>query len=136
MQKLSINTSQKKQVIDLTRILNDFLMKNAFNEGVVFLFLTHTTCALTTADLDPGTDLDYLAAFEALIPKLEYKHQHDPSHVGDHILSATIGTSLTLQVQSASLVLGQWQRVVLLEFDGPRERRLSLTFLPMTSSPL
>ena len=81
MQKLSINTSQKKQVIDLTRILNDFLMKNAFNEGVVFLFLTHTTCALTTADLDPGTDLDYLAAFEALIPKLEYKHQHHPSHI-------------------------------------------------------
>lgn len=88
------------------------------------LFLTHTTAALTTADLDPGTDLDMLDAFEAIVPKLKYRHPHDPSHVSDHILSSVIGTSLTIPVKEGKLVLGTWQRVVLVEFDGPKQREL------------
>ena len=84
----------------------------------------HTTAALTTADLDPGTDLDMLDAFEKMIPKLQYRHPHDPSHVPDHILSALIGNSLTLPVENQKLILGQWQKVVLIEFSGPRDRQI------------
>ena len=89
----------------------------------------HTTAALTTADLDPGTDLDMLDAFEAMMPKLRYRHPHNPEHVPDHILSSLIGTGLTLPVESGSLVLGTWQRVVLVELDGPRQRELRVQFL-------
>jgi secondary thiamine-phosphate synthase enzyme len=89
----------------------------------------HTTAALTTADLDPGTDLDMLDAFEAMMPKLRYRHPHNPEHVSDHILSSLIGTALTLPVESGSLVLGTWQRVVLVELDCPRQRELRVQFL-------
>jgi secondary thiamine-phosphate synthase enzyme len=84
----------------------------------------HTTAALTTADLDPGTDLDMLDAFEHLIPRLKYRHPHDPTHVPDHILSALIGTSVAVPVDKGHLVLGTWQRVILVELDGPREREV------------
>jgi thiamine phosphate synthase YjbQ (UPF0047 family) len=47
--------------------------------------------------------------------------------VGDHILSALIGTSVSLPFERGKLLLGSWQRVVLLEFDGPRERELVLS---------
>ena len=90
----------------------------------------HTTAALTTADLDPGTDLDMLDAFELLIPKLNFRHPHDPSHTPDHILSALIGTSITLLVENRKLVLGTWQRVVLVELDGPRTREVAIGFVP------
>lgn len=93
------------------------------------LFLLHTTAALTTADLDPGTDLDMLDAFEEMVPKLKYRHPHDPEHVPDHILSAMIGTSLLVPVENGELVLGTWQRVVLMEFDGPRERQVHMSFV-------
>lgn len=122
MTDLIVKTTKKKQVVDITERVNEILHDK--REGLVHLFLTHTTAALTTADLDPGTDLDMLDAFEALIPKLDYRHPHDPSHVPDHILSSLIGTSLTLPVKNEELVLGTWQRVVLIEFDGPRERRI------------
>ena len=92
--------------------------------------MLHTTAALTTADLDPGTDLDMLDAFEALIPKLAYRHPHNPQHVPDHILSALIGTSLALPFENEKLVLGTWQRVVLIELDGPRERVVVVTITP------
>lgn len=129
MDKLTINTTKKEQVIDITNEINEIIVKQKVKEGVCVLFLTHTTAALTTADLDPGTDQDYLDAFEKIIPKLNYNHPHNPSHAPDHIISTLIGTSLTVPIKDGKLVLGIWQRVVLLEFSGPRSRELTVSIL-------
>lgn len=124
--KFSVATHRKREIVDITEQVQSHL---ADADGVCCLNVLHTTAALTTADLDPGTDLDMLDAFEAMMPKLGYRHPHNPEHVPDHILSSLIGTALTLPVESGSLVLGTWQRVVLVELDGPRKRELTLTFL-------
>ncbi|HZZ38190.1 MAG TPA: secondary thiamine-phosphate synthase enzyme YjbQ [Acidobacteriaceae bacterium] len=126
MPKFSVTTRSKRQIVDITGLVQKLLPKSS---GVCFVNVLHTTAALTTADLDPGTDLDMLDAFEAMMPKLHYRHPHDPAHVPDHILSSLIGTALTLPVESGSLVLGTWQRVVLVELDGPRQRELVLQFV-------
>lgn len=126
---LLIQTESKDQVVDITDKVQDIIKQSDFQNGLVNLFLLHTTCALTIADLDPGTDLDMLDAFRAMIPKLNYRHFHNPAHVPDHILSALIGTSLLVPVENKNLVLGTWQRIVLIEFDGPRERKIKLTFI-------
>jgi len=131
MQKLTITTRKKREVIDITEQVSSVLRKKyADLTGICHLSILHTTAALTTADLDPRTDLDMLDAFEAMIPKLHYRHPHNPAHVPDHILSALIGTSLALPVNQGDLVLGTWQRVVLMEFDGPRERQAILALSP------
>ena len=127
MQTLSIKTHKKREILDITGEVQSALRTS--KTGICHLTVLHTTAALTTADLDPGTDLDMLDAFEALIPKLRYRHPHDPSHVPDHILSALIGTSVTQPVEKGQLVLGTWQRIVLVELDGPRTRNVVLTFL-------
>ncbi len=135
MEALKVKTKQKKEVVDITNRVNELLKDNNDDNdddrrGLVNILVTHTTAALTTADLDPGgTDLDYLEAFEQLVPKLNFRHPHDPSHMPDHVLSSLIGTSLTLPVQKGKLVLGTWQRLVLFEFDGPRERQIMVSFL-------
>ncbi|HEX3661144.1 MAG TPA: secondary thiamine-phosphate synthase enzyme YjbQ [Acidobacteriaceae bacterium] len=126
MPRLSVTTRSKRQVVDITEQVQKHLPQAS---GVCFVNVLHTTAALTTADLDPGTDLDMLDAFEAMVPKLDYRHPHNPAHVPDHILSSLIGTALTLPVESGSLVLGTWQRVILVELDGPRQRELVLQFL-------
>ena len=126
MQHFSVKTRKKREVIDITDRVED-LIASKKQAGTCSVFVLHTTAALTTADLDPGTDLDLLDAFEAMVPKLRYRHPHNPAHVGDHILSALIGTSVSLPVENGKLLLGTWQRVILLEFDGPRERELALS---------
>lgn len=129
MNRLKIATSKKRAVIDITEQVQAELHRDHHrSSGVCNLLVLHTTAALTTADLDPGTDLDMLDAFEAMMPKLRYRHPHDPPHAPDHILSALIGTSLSLIVENGSLVLGTWQRVVLIEFDGPRQRDIAISF--------
>ncbi|HUK46551.1 MAG TPA: secondary thiamine-phosphate synthase enzyme YjbQ [Terriglobales bacterium] len=127
MQRLAIKTHKKREVLDITDQIENHLSRDGSASGICHLLVLHTTAALTTADLDPGTDLDMLDAFEAMIPKLRYRHPHNPAHVPDHILSTLIGTSLSLPFEKKKLLLGTWQRVVLIELDGPRERELVLS---------
>lgn len=127
MLRFTVRTRQKREVLDVTEVVEDQLGNGTAQAGICHVLVLHTTAALTTADLDPGTDLDMLDAFEAMMPKLRYRHPHDPAHVPDHILSALIGTSLSLPFENRKLVLGTWQRVVLVELDGPRKRELALS---------
>lgn len=129
MAKLTIKTQKQKQVVDVTEDINRHLFAEKFSSGLCHIFIKHTTAAITTADLDPGTDLDMLDAFEAMMPKLNYRHPHNPPHVVDHILSSIIGSSVSLPVAGGELDLGQWQRVVLIELDGPREREIVIKLI-------
>jgi secondary thiamine-phosphate synthase enzyme len=125
MEKIAFKTRKKREIIDITDTVEALLRKHhSHGTGIVNLFILHTTAALTTADLDPGTDLDMLDAFEAMIPKLRYRHPHNPEHVPDHILSSLIGTSVALPFERGQMLLGTWQRIVLIELDGPRQREL------------
>jgi len=129
MERFSIKTNKEKEVVDITDKVNSLLVDLKATKGICHLFITHTTCCLTTADLDPGTDRDTLEAIEAMFPKGNYRHPHNPSHVGEHIMSSIIGPSLTIPVENSKLFLGTWQRVVLIELSGPREREIVLEFL-------
>ena len=125
MNVLEVRTNKKDEVIDITDTINGVIAKSGKENGVCVLNLLHTTCAITTMDLDPGTDEDLLEALRKMLPKIYYRHPHDPSHAPDHILSSVIGTSISLIFQDKRLVLGTWQRVVLVEFNGPKTRRIA-----------
>lgn len=70
-----------------------------------------------------------LDAFEGMIPKLQYRHPHDPSHVGDHIMSSIIGPDVAVPIENGELVLGTWQRIFLIEFTKPRTREIVIKFI-------
>lgn len=127
--EIIVKTSKQKEIIDLTDEINSFLKRESFKEGLCHVFVTHTTCAITTADLDPGTDLDFLEAIEKMFPEGKYRHPHDPDHVGEHIMSSIIGSSIWVPVEDGKLVLGTWQQVVLVELSGPRERKIIIKYV-------
>ncbi len=127
--QITIQTTQKDEVIDITDDIEDILVKQEKENGVVTIFMMHTTCCITTADLDPGTDLDFLDAIRGMLPDIQYRHPHDPSHTPDHILASIIGPSLTIPFEHGQLTLGVWQRVVLVELDGPRKRNLEVRII-------
>jgi len=124
-----VNTHKKKEVLDITDLVEDFVIGQKFQNGLCHIFAKHTTACITTADLDPGTDLDMLDAFEAMMPKLKYRHPHNPAHAPDHILSSIIGPGVMVPVQAGQLQLGTWQRIVFIELDGPRKRDITLSLL-------
>ena len=127
MKTITIATKKKDEVIDITEIVENLLQEMKAQSGMCVVFVAHTTCALTTADLDPGTDLDFLNALRHMLPHISYRHPHDPSHTPDHILSSILGPSLAIPYQDGQLLLGTWQRVILVELDGPRQRTLHVS---------
>ena len=129
MNTFQVKTSKKDQIVDITDQLNEIIKKSNKKSGVCILSAVHTTCGLTTADLDPGTDLDLLDTFRKMLPKISYRHPHDPSHTPDHILSSIIGTSLSLVFENQTLSLGTWQRVILVELNGPRTRQIAYSLI-------
>lgn len=130
MKTITITTKRPNEVVDITEAVEQCLPKG---KCLCHVFVKHTTAAVTTADLDPGTDLDMLDAFAFMVPKLHYRHPHDPGHVGDHIMSSMVGPHVLVPAKGGQLVLGVWQRVVLVELDGPRERELVITCIPAKS---
>ena len=129
MEKLVVSTNKEKEIIDLTEQIELVINHSQKKEGVIMLFITHTTAGLTTADLDPGTDLDMLDAFDQIIPHLAYRHPHDPKHVKDHIMSSIIGSQLLMPFEDGKLILGTWQRPVIVELNGPRSRTIYVKFI-------
>ncbi len=126
METVTVRTSRKDQIVDITETVEEYLREAEKESGVCVAFAAHTTCALTTADLDPGTDLDLLQALRRVLPQMTYRHPHDPEHAPDHILSSIVGPSVAIPYANRRLLLGMWQRVVLVELDGPRQRTLHL----------
>jgi secondary thiamine-phosphate synthase enzyme len=130
MIRLKIKTGKNKEIIDITNKIKELVLKEERGEGLCNIFLLHTTSSLMLADLDPGgTDMDYLDVFSKMVPKINFRHPHNPNHMPYHILSSLVGSSLNIPFKNGNLILGEWQRIALVEFDGPREREIVVTFI-------
>lgn len=130
MERLKIKTDRLKQVVDLTDRVNALIAKRKMTEGLCCLFVTHTTACLTTGEVGEGTEKDLLDVVQDMIPKIDFRHGHDPSHAWSHMASSILGPSLSVPVSSGKLVLGTWQSVLLVELDGPRDRDVHVTLIP------
>lgn len=126
---LQVRTVQAKQVVDLTPQIEALLEEAGIAEGLCTVFVPHTTAAVTTGEIGEGTEQDFLEIVERIIPPIQFRHAHDPSHAWSHMASSLLGPSLTVPVSDGKLVLGTWQSVMFVELDGPRERQVHVTVL-------
>lgn len=126
---LHISTIALKQIVDLSDEVQGLIREANLKQGLCFIFVTHTTAAVTTGEIGEGTEQDFLQIVEEMIPRIQFRHAHDPSHAWSHMASSILGPSLTIPVTAGKLVLGTWQSVMLVELDGPRERDVHVTLV-------
>ena len=121
---LTVRTKQQTELIDITAQVRTALQSRDFREGFCFLFVPHTTAAVTINEsADPSVKSDILRVLNQVIPwKAEYHHLEGNSPA--HIKSTLVGASETIAVENGQLVLGTWQGIFFCEFDGPRTRKL------------
>ena len=127
--QLQVNTTELKEIVDLTDQVQGVIRQAKLKEGLCMVFVTHTTAAITTGEIGEGTEQDFLQIVERMIPRIQFRHAHDPSHAWSHMASSILGPSLTIPVSDGKLVLGTWQSVMLVELDGPRERNVYVTLV-------
>ena len=130
MKAITVTTTNQREIVDITEFINASLKKRHKKTGICHIFLMHTTAALTTVYIDPESELSLIDTFEAMMPmsmpgaEREYLHKHRKEHIPDHIIASFIGTSLCLPVKKGQLLLGKYQRIALVELNGPRERTI------------
>ncbi|OOZ38837.1 hypothetical protein BOW53_14060 [Solemya pervernicosa gill symbiont] len=104
--------------------------KLGVDDGVVHLFVEHTTCGLfINENADPDVVGDLLRRFEKLVPWHDPADRHAEGNTAAHLRSIMTGCSLTIPVAQGRLLLGTWQGIYLAEFDGPRTRRAVISTL-------
>ena len=121
----SLRTRAHQEIRIITDEVNRALGELTRADGLCTIIVPHTTCAISVNEnADPDVPADLTRALRALVPNVKFGHGEGNSDA--HFLSTLIGTSLTWPCRGGALVLGRWQGIYLLEFDGPRERQVSV----------
>lgn len=134
MRHIIVKSKKLKEVINITRLVEGLLDKHPAEDGMIHLFLVHTTAALTTALIEENVDLDMLGAFEVMLPHRafpeihDFEHTHHTGHLASHTVASLLGPHLAIPVIKNKLKLGKYQSVVLLELNGPREREILIDY--------
>jgi secondary thiamine-phosphate synthase enzyme len=124
MEKISLKTSRRVELIDITATVQAVVSKSKIKEGVCFLFCPHTTAGLTiNENADPSVQQDILNALNKLVPE-RAGYTHSEGNADSHVKSSLFGQSLTIFVEGGQLALGTWQGIYFCEGDGPRQREV------------
>lgn len=122
--ELSVRTDRQLETIDLTDRLQQVVVASGIEEGILYVFNPHTTAGLLINEgADPDVQRDILGALGRIIPA-DYPYRHGEGNSPAHVMTAMIGSSLTVFISQGRLQLGTWQRIFFCEFDGPRTRQL------------
>jgi len=126
MQTLKIKTSDKEELIDITDRISKLIN---IKEGICFIFIRHTTCALLINENENGIKKDILKILNATVPEGIWEHNKIDHNATSHLKSTFLNSSLTIPISNKKLMLGTYQNIFLAEFDGPREREFVVKFL-------
>jgi len=127
MFEVRVKTSQRVESRNITdEVLNVVRGKMG---RILHVFTPHTTCGIViNEDADPHVMEDVLEAFDRLVPR-DYSYKHLEGNSDAHVKSILTGCSVTVPFSKGSPALGTWQGIFLMEFDGPRERKVFITLV-------
>jgi len=125
MQVLKVRYRQREELVDFTDLVQRVLTDSGKQEGVIVLYVQHTTAGLTiNENADPDVPRDMLLALRTLIPQHGMGFRHGEENSDAHIKASLVGSSVTVPFADGKLLLGRWQGIFLCEFDGGRERQV------------
>jgi secondary thiamine-phosphate synthase enzyme len=133
---LTVPTEERVELIDVTDRIVELVGTSGIRDGIVSLWSMHTTFAIFINESQKALHVDIKRLLETMVARDAGWMHNDPVHsdcdrsnADAHLRAMLLGHSLTLQVSGGGLVLGQWQRVLVAELDGPRSRTLRVQMM-------
>ena len=121
---LSVKTTNRMQLIDITNKIQHELANSGITEGVCYIYNPHTTAAITINEgADPAVQVDIISALKEMVP-LDYPYKHMEGNSPAHVMTSMVGSSDVVFIEGGRLKLGTWQKIFFCEFDGPRSRKV------------
>lgn len=139
-QLISIASAQAFQCLAITSQVRDFVRQHGGREGAVVVSGQHTTTAVIINELEERLLLDIEHWLSQIAPSARpWKHNDldlrpnipadEPRNAHAHLQALLLGNQVIVNVSKGELVLGTYQDVILVELDGPRQRKVSLQWL-------
>lgn len=119
--EFSVSTSKKIEVVDITDQVAEKIQKDA---NALLVYVPHATAAIVINEYEPNIKKDMEEYFGSMIPKKDWLHNAIDDNAESHLGSAVLGSSVLIPIERGELQLGTWQRIILVDLDGPRERRV------------
>ncbi|MCW5889416.1 MAG: secondary thiamine-phosphate synthase enzyme YjbQ [bacterium] len=108
--------------------MTELVAGSGVDEGLCSVYVPHATAAIVVNENDdPNVCVDVLDALDRLVPDGIWRHDRVDGNAAAHIQATILGPGETIPVRAGRLLLGTWQAVMLVELDGPRERRVVVT---------
>ena len=127
----TLSSEERTEVSDITKLVRDAAQQSSVTAGIALINTLHTTCALFINEFQTALLSDIRRFLEQMVARDAAWMHNDPQHsdcdrmnADSHIRALLLGHNLTLQVSGGEVVLGQWQRILMAELDGPRARSL------------
>ncbi|HXM50224.1 MAG TPA: secondary thiamine-phosphate synthase enzyme YjbQ [Pyrinomonadaceae bacterium] len=125
MYTIKVRSHQREELVEFTAEVQSQLKKSGAREGIVVLYVQHTTAGLTVNEnADPDVPRDLLHLLKTLIPQHGMGFRHGEENSDAHIKASLVGSTVTIPFTDGELLLGRWQGIFLCEFDGGRERKV------------
>jgi secondary thiamine-phosphate synthase enzyme len=127
MKKITVKTTKQDDIIDITDSVNKNI---SIKQGLCNIFSMHTTASICIIENEKGMKYDLIKTLESLAPfKADYLHNQlaDDLNGSSHVKATIIGQSVTVPIENNKLMLGKWQKIVLIEFDCARIRNVLIT---------
>ncbi len=130
---LAIKSKGENDIINITDKTQKIIQESKIKNGIVTIFVSGSTAALTTIEYEPGLLSDFPKMLEKIVPKnIDYSHEqmwHD-GNGHSHVRASLVGPSITIPFSDSQLLLGTWQQIVLIELDTrSRNRNLVLQII-------
>ncbi len=124
MKKISIQTCRRTDFVDLTHRAQSLAEELGVKEGVLTLYVPHTTAGITINEhADPDVMADLEAVLDRMVPWTG-GYQHAEGNTAAHAKASLMGSSVRVPVEGGQVQLGTWQGIFFCEFDGPRTREV------------
>lgn len=124
-QTLSLDTSRRDEVVDLTQQVAEVVAASGVDEGECLVYCPHTTAGIVINEgWDPDVTRDVLGILDRLIPWNHPDYRHAEGNTASHLKAIVCGASQRVLVSDGKLLMGQWQAIQFYEFDGPRHRQV------------
>ncbi len=125
MYTIKVRSHQREELVEFTAEVQSQLKESGAREGIVVLYVQHTTAGLTVNEnADPDVPRDLLHLLRTLIPQHGMGFRHGEENSDAHIKASLVGSTVTIPFTDGELLLGRWQGIFLCEFDGGRERKV------------
>jgi len=129
MKTFSVCSSERETCIEITGHISEIVRKSGVSEGGCLIFCRHTTAGVfVNENADPDVIHDVLAALGGMVPS-DGAWKHGEGNAPAHVKAILTGASVVIPISDGRVQLGRWQGVFLAEFDGPRERSVSVQIL-------